>query len=261
MVRRFQCLTCGKTFSESRPMEGVRTETDTTAQVVKMLCEGLGIRSTARLSGVEKKTVINILKTAGSHCAEFMDSKVRNLKSEPIEVDECWTLVGHKRAKGNNPEKGDFYAYFASGAESKLIMSYTTGKRENQSGQDLISDLRARVVNRFQISSDAWQGFVRGVLDNAHDSTDYAAQIKKYDGYSPTGGEKRRYATGKCIFVKTIKICGNPQWDCISTSHAERLNLSLRHFNKRFTRLSPCFSKKAENLVHSVALTVAHFNF
>jgi hypothetical protein len=47
----------------------------------------------------------------------------------------------------------------------------------------------------------------------------------------------------------------------ISTAHVERLNLSLRHFNKRFTRLSPCFSKKVDNLAHSVALTVAFFNF
>ena len=37
--------------------------------------------------------------------------------------------------------------------------------------------------------------------------------------------------------------------------------MSLSHFNKRFTRLSPCFSKKLESLALSVSLTVAHFNF
>ena len=262
MVQRFQCLRCGKTFSESQPLDGVRVDTVKTVQVVKMLCEGLGVRSTARLSGLEKKTVLNILKTVGSHCAEFMDDKLRNLKSEPVEVDECWTLVAHKRAKGNTPEGGDFYAYMASGKDTKLILSYITGKREYECGADLVSDLRSRVASRFQITSDGWTGFIRGVLDNnENDKMDYAVQIKKYDGYSPTYGERRRYFDGKCISVQTIPVCGNPERSNVSTSHAERLNLSLRHFNKRFTRLSPCFSKKAENLALSVALTVAFFNF
>jgi hypothetical protein len=126
----------------------------------------------------------------------------------------------------------------------------------------LISDLRSRVGSRFQVSSDAWQGFVRGVLDNnENDKMDYAVQIKKYDAYSPLNGDKRKYFSGKCISVKTIPICGSPEWAKITTSHAERLNLSVRHFNKRFTRLSPCFSKKLENLALSVSMTVAFFNF
>jgi IS1 family transposase len=243
-------------------MAGVRTETDKTVQVVKMLCEGLGVRSTARLSGVEKKTVLNILKTAGQHCAEFMDEKLRNLKSEPVEVDECWTFVDHHRMKGNTPSSGDFYAYLASGKESKLILSYVTGKREAECGSDLVSDLRSRVASRFQITSDAWRGFIRGVLDNNDGAKmDYAVQIKKFDGHSPTYGERRRYFDGKCVSVRTIHVCGSPERSKTTTSHAERLNLSLRHFNKRFTRLSPCFSKKLENLALSVSLTAAFFNF
>ena len=227
-----------------------------------MLCEGLGINSTARLSGLNKRTVLNILTTVGGQVADFMDEKIRNLMPEPIEVDECWTLVANKRAKGNRPDAGDFYAYLASGAQTKLIAAYVTGKREYQSSDILISDLRTRVASRFQITSDGWQGFIRGVLDNNDgNKIDYASQVKKYDAYSPTWGTKRRYFTGKCIGIRTRRICGNPDPAKISTSHAERFNLSLRHFNKRFTRLSPCFSKKADNLAHSVALTVAFFNF
>ncbi len=82
-------------------------------------------------------------------------------------------------------------------------------------------------------------------------------------GYAgvPIDGGKSRYGPGKCVSVETRTITGSPEWKNITTSHAERLNLSLRHFNKRFTRLSPCFPKKLDNLVHSVALTVAFFNF
>jgi transposase-like protein/IS1 family transposase len=266
-VQRFQCLKCGKTFAESRQLAGVRTDTAKTIQVVKMLCEGLGIRSTSRLTGLEKKTVLHILETVGEHCANFMEEKLRNLKSEPIEVDECWSFVANKRGKGNTSETGDFYAFLASGKRTKLIASYITGKRKNSDGAELISDLRKRIANRFQITSDGWQGFIRGVLDYGRGKMDYAVQIKKYDGYSGNFKGKdsfdmrRRYSPGKCVAIKTLYITENAKRKDICTSHAERLNLSLRHFNKRFTRLSPCFSKKLANLEHSVALTVAHYNF
>jgi hypothetical protein len=119
------------------------------------------------------------------------------------------------------------------------------------------------VPDQFQLTSDGWRGFIRGVLDNAFERANYAVQIKKYDGYNHAipGGKRIRYSPGRCISVNTRRICGSPDRATVSTSHAERLNLSLRHFNKRFTRLSPCFSKKMENLVSSVALTVAFFNF
>jgi len=37
--------------------------------------------------------------------------------------------------------------------------------------------------------------------------------------------------------------------------------LSLRLFNRRLTRLTLGFSKKLDYLKHSVALSIAHFNF
>ena len=82
--------------------------------------------------------MLNIFTTVGAQVAEFMDEKIRNIKPEPIEVDECWTLVANKQAKGNTPDAGDFYAYLASGGETKLIASYVTGKREYESSDILI---------------------------------------------------------------------------------------------------------------------------
>jgi len=121
-------------------------------------------------------------------------------------------------------------------------------------------DIRTRFGGPYQITSDQWIGFVRGVLNNAHGKAHYAAQIKKYADYN-LPQPMRKYSPGKLVSVRTSIICGNPDPKEITTSHAERLNLSLRHFNKRFTRLTPCFSKKLDNLIHSVSLTVAYFNF
>jgi hypothetical protein len=46
-----------------------------------------------------------------------------------------------------------------------------------------------------------------------------------------------------------------------TTAHAERTNLSVRLFNRRFTRCTLGYSKKLDNLKHAVALFVWHFNF
>ena len=60
--------------------------------------------------------------------------------------------------------------------------------------------------------------------------------------------------------IKRIKL-GEPDLERATTSHCERTNLSVRLFNRRFTRSTLGYSKKLENLKHSVALFIAHFNF
>jgi hypothetical protein len=49
--------------------------------------------------------------------------------------------------------------------------------------------------------------------------------------------------------------------DNATTAHAERTNLSVRLFNRRFTRCTLGYSKKLENLKHAFALFAWHFNF
>jgi hypothetical protein len=54
---------------------------------------------------------------------------------------------------------------------------------------------------------------------------------------------------------------GNPDPEHISTSYAERQNLNIRMQNRRYTRLTNAFSKKAEMLAYSVAITFFYHNF
>lgn len=261
-MQRYACDRCGKSFSESQPLTGVRVDFNQACQVVRLFAEGLGVRAVCRLTNLNKETVLHVLVQAGEHCAELLDQKILNLKPEPIEIDECWTFVKNKRALKNTVDAGDFYAFLASGKQSKLILSYLVGKRTQEVANDFMLDIRTRIAGQYQITSDNWTGFVRGVLNIASHKAHYSTQAKRYAGYNlPFKDSLRRYSPGKCVGVRTRIICGNPDPKDITTSHAERLNLSLRHFNKRFTRLTPCFSRKVDNLVHSVALTVAYFNF
>jgi hypothetical protein len=57
------------------------------------------------------------------------------------------------------------------------------------------------------------------------------------------------------------RIEGNPDPKHVSTSYAERSNLTIRMHTRRFTRLTNAFSKKVENHAHAVALHMMYSNF
>ena len=72
---------------------------------------------------------------------------------------------------------------------------------------------------------------------------------------------KGRYSPAECTGCCKHRIEGNPDPKHISTSFAERSNLTLRMHTRRFTRLTNGFSKKVENHAHSVALFALYYNF
>jgi hypothetical protein len=71
----------------------------------------------------------------------------------------------------------------------------------------------------------------------------------------------RRYSPAECIGTRTDNITGNPDPKHVSTSYAERANLTMRMAMRRFTRLTNAFSKKLENHAHMVALYALWYNF
>ena len=87
---------------------------------------------------------------------------------------------------------------------------------------------------------------------------DYAMLIKLY-GDEPES--ERRYSSANCIAAEPRIIQGNPYPTQISTSYAERQNLTMRMSMRRFTRLTNAFSKKLENHVLALALYFMHYNF
>jgi hypothetical protein len=107
-------------------------------------------------------------------------------------------------------------------------------------------------------------GYLGAVYNAFGANVDFARQAKTYVNYGRTDptADERRYSVNKgVVTVKTEVHIGKPERSLISTSHVERTNLSVRLFNRRFTRLTLGYSKKLENLKHSVALFAAHFNF
>ena len=96
------------------------------------------------------------------------------------------------------------------------------------------------------------------VEDAFGSEVDYAMLVKLY-GHEPES--KRRYSPAQCIGANPTIIQGHPDPTKISTSFAERQNLTMRMSMRRFTRLTNAFSKKIENLEYAVALHFMNYNF
>src|SRR5258708_17674084 len=154
---------------------------------------------------------------------------------------------------------GDIWTWTGIDAESKLIVSSLVGDRSGQAAMELMDDLRSRLANRVQITSDGHRAYLEAVEGAFGGDVDYAQLVKLY-GASPESA-KGRYSPAECIGAHKQPIEGNPDPKHISTSFAERQNLNLRMHMRRFTRLTNAFSKKVENHAHNIALFMTYYNF
>ncbi len=216
-----------------------------------------------RLTGASKNTVTKLLGDAGQACAVYHDLHVRNLQSRKIQMDEIWSFVYAKqdhvrRAKSAPVEAGDAWTWTAIDADSKLLVSWLVGSRNTESALRFVRDLKSRLSNRVQLTSDGHRPYLEAVDTVFGSDVDYA-MLQKIYGADPVG--ERRYSPAICVGAQKRKIVGSPKDKDISTSFAERANLTMRMHMRRFTRLTNAFSKKVENHVAAIALHTMFYNF
>jgi hypothetical protein len=120
-------------------------------------------------------------------------------------------------------------------------------------------DLAARLCSRVQLTTDGHRVYLTAVELAFGTEVDYAMLVKLFGSDSADG--ETRYSPAECIGTREIKIVGNPDPNHISTSYAERQNLTMRMKMRRFTRLTNAFSKKLENHRWAIALYFMHYNF
>lgn len=245
-----------------------RLDINERAAIIRALVEGNSIRSTARMTGAARNTITSLLVQLGEACSEYQDRTLRNLPSTRIECDEIWSFC-YAKAK-NVPEKhrgdwgyGDVWTWTALDPDSKLIASWLVGWRGEPEAVDFLYDLRGRLANRVQLTTDGHVAYAGAVERTFGPDVDYAQLIKQYgvedsEDASPTA---RRYSPNKVTGQEVRVLTGDPDPAHISTSYVERNNLHMRMSMRRFTRLTNGFSKKVENHAAMVSLHFMFYNF
>ena len=233
------------------------------AQVIRVLCEGNSIRSTARITNTAINTVVNLLRDVGAACAKYQDIHLRNLPCKTIQCDEIWSFCYAKQK--NVPENkqgrlgyGDVWTWTAIDADTKLVANWLVGFRDAGCAFRLMRDLQARLANRVQMTTDGHRAYLTAVEDVFGVDIDYAMLVKLYGKELDS---ETRYSPAKCIGTNSRVVMGYPDTSKISTSFAERQNLTMRMSMRRFTRLTNAFSKKLESHIFALALYFMHYNF
>jgi len=234
---------------------------DKQIDIIAALTEGMSIRAVERLTGIHRDTIMRLGARVGRGCAELHDRMMVGLRVPRIECDELWAYVGCKQknvTRKNVAVKGDQYTYVALAASTKAILAYRTGKRDGENTDLFIRDLRERVLGTPEISTDGFHPYRPAIRDAFGTRVAHGIINKTYSVTDLRKDATHRYSPAAVVAVSREAVIGIPT--DISTSYAERSNLSMRMASRRFTRLTNGFSKKLENHAAAVSLYVAHYN-
>jgi len=232
------------------------------AQVVASIVEGNSIRSTSRMTGVSKNTIVKLLVELGDACVDHQDRTLRNLKCKRIQCDEIWSFVYAKEKNVPADKKGklgfgDTWTWTAIDADTKLVPSFMIGNRDAVTAKIFVDDLASRLASRVQLTTDGLKVYLEAVEGAFGADIDYAMLIKTYESCQ----EETRYSPAICTSCESKPVMGQPDPDHISTSYVERQNLTMRMHMRRFTRLTNGFSKKLTNHLATVAIYFMYYNF
>jgi transposase-like protein/IS1 family transposase len=268
--QRFRCVPCRKTFQEAKekPLNNMYLPFDKAVLCLQLLVEGNSIRSTERITGVNRNTILDLLVLAGEKCERLLNEKLKGLSVRDVQADEMWGYVGMKEKTKKvyglaDSALGDAYTFVAIERRTKLVIAWHLGRRTSRDTLEFTEKIFQAVdgtQNRFQLTTDGFAAYPDAVAYSLGTRVDFAQLVKIYAQPEQGGGEKR-YSPAEVVEAIPTPVWGNPDPERISTSHVERQNLTMRMMIRRLTRLTNAFSKKWENLRAALALHFAYYNF
>jgi IS1 family transposase len=254
--------------------------------IAKSLAEGVGVATTARIQGVDKKTVLLVLAKAGEHAMKISRALMRNLVVSECQLDEMWSFIG-KKEKNLAPieklegELGDAWIWIAFDAVNKVAIASVVGKRTRPHALELLGEVK-RVTAQMPIlfSSDQLDQYGSALLEVygtwmtpprkpgpgrppkprlvPPDDLLYVQVVKKY--------EKHRVVkvTRKVVFGDPDRVAAILESSLVSrtinTSYIERYNGTVRHLDARCARKTHRFSKCKERHKLQLDLSLAYYH-
>lgn len=105
-VQRYECKTCGKSFTETKGtlFYKKRTDEDEILETLALLAEGSRISSLSRVKGHKEDTILSWLRDAGEHTEAVEEVLMKHYRVERGQLDALWAYVrnkGEKKIPGN----------------------------------------------------------------------------------------------------------------------------------------------------------------
>ena len=237
------------------------------AEILRLLVGGASLSEPSRICDVSINTVVKLLRDAGAACLAYHDREVRGIRGyRRVQMDDIWSFTHCKEAtlarrRAPPPHyAGDTWTWLALDADSRLLLSWVIGARDQPACDAIVGDLAMRLEDRLQLTTDGQLLYRYAVRRFFGDRVDFAHLAKQYRrGDEPEA--ERRYSAPRVTETFTRTVSGNPDEQHISTSYVERQNLSLRMAVRRLTRLTNAYSKRIPNHAWHVALYVVWYNF
>ncbi len=228
---------------------------------VASLCEGSSIRSIERVTGIHRDTIMRLGVRVGQGCTALMDTMMRGLTCERLQLDEIWQYVGKHQNRltkdDDESQRGDFYTFVSLDADSKVVPTFRVGKRDAYNTICFVEDLASRLANRVQITTDSLNTYAGALERGFGCEIDYGQIQKVFRASELAPG---RYTPPDLYTQSKSVVFGNPDWEHISTSYVESHNLTMRMHCRRLTRLTTGYSKKLENFKAAIGLYFGYYN-
>lgn len=243
---------------------GMTIGIDKAAQVIELLCEGMSVRGTSRVTGVAKGTILGLLLHVGPKCDEYMQTNIKGVFADQVQCDEIWQYVFCKNATAKREKYvggcGDSFCFTAIERTSKLLICWHMGRRTQQHCDQFIAKLDRATNGHFHVSTDGFKPYPTTIRKHIGHRVDHGVMTKVYG--RPITYPYHTYSPAGIIGAYRTPMHGDVyQQDKICTSHVERHNLSIRTFIKRMNRLTCCFSKRWENHRAALGMFFMHYNY